>query len=48
MNASPFEWIFFGGPVELMIGLPILIGIVSVVFALIKAGFDALTGRNDS
>lgn len=45
MTASPLEWLFFGGPVGLMVGVPILIFIVVFIFSLLKAGFDALTGK---
>lgn len=45
MEASWFEWLFLGGPAELMIGIPILIGVIGLIYAVIRTAFDKVTGK---
>jgi hypothetical protein len=42
------EWLFFGGPAALMLGIPIVIFIVAVIWTILKMTFDALFGGGGS
>jgi len=44
---SIFEWVFLGGPWQLMIGVPIALFLVSIVVAAVQTLFGALFGRDE-